>query len=79
MPKFPFSLRYCTVFGRQWVVVASTNSELYKKKLNRRNVARRHVVGASHYPRTGIAGWLHGDRAENLRFLLVVLEQKIAQ
>ena len=67
------------VFGRRRVVVASTilfNSELYKKKKNRRNVARLHVVGASHDPRTGIARWSHGDRAKNARFLLVVFEQK---
>ena len=78
MPKFPFSCDLRTVFGRRRVVVASTilfNSELYTKK-NRRNVARRHVVGASHDPRADIARWSHGDRAEYARFLLVVLEQK---
>ena len=52
---------------------------MQKKTKNRKNVARRHVVGASHDSRTGIAQWLHGDRAENARFLLVVLEQKIAR
>ena len=73
------AVRYCTFFGRLRVVVASTilfNSELYKKIKNRKNVARRHVVGASHDPRAGITWWSHGDRAENARFLLVVLEQK---
>ena len=73
MPKFPFpcglhleAVRYRMVFGRRRVTVASTilfNSELYKKIKNRKPVARRHVVGASHDPRTGIAQWLQGEIA----------------
>ena len=56
--------------GRRRVALASSilyNSELYKKK-NRKTVARRHVIGASHDPCTDTARWPFSDRAENARF-----------
>ena len=40
---------------------------------NRKPIARRHVVGVSHDPRRLAP---HGDRGENARFKLVILEQK---
>ena len=72
MPKFPFSCdlrteaeRYRTVFGRRRVVVASKivlTLNYTKNKKCRKNVARRHVIGASHDPRTVVTGRSFGER-----------------